>query len=167
MSAPTVARVPLFAADLKVTDTIVDTYGAHYPIASLDETPAGVAVTCGGGDYGWTFGLGDVVDVLPRPAGTDMAELGAAVVRELAAQKVLADPAVPPLRVIHIAADLLVGDWLTVGDREYKVTNLHPDTREEALAEGAREVWSLGFCIPMDASDPVKASPREFDRTVS
>lgn len=165
MSAPTVERIPLFAADLIGTDTVVTDEGVLLPITRLTSTDDGVDVAFDG--WGYVFGLGDVVDVLPRPAGIDLAELGAAVVRELAAQKALANPAVPPLRIIRVAADLEVGDWLTVGDREYKVTLLHPATREEALAAGSREVWSLGSCIPMGAGDPVKASPREFDRTVS
>lgn len=76
-------------------------------------------------------------------------------------------PAVERLRIIRIAADLQVGDWLDRGDQEVKVTRLNPATREETLTAGRREVWSMSQCIPMDATDPVKASPWEFDRAVS
>ncbi|MER6830893.1 hypothetical protein ABT352_33205 [Streptosporangium sp. NPDC000563] len=65
----------------------------------------------------------------------------------------------PALRIIRTAADLQVGDWLNTGRRDVQVTHLNPPTREETLAEGRREVWSLGSCYPMDADDPVRATP--------
>lgn len=96
-------------------------------------------------------------------AESDMTELGRRVARQLAAQKHLTGLPVPePLRIIRVAADLKVGDWLTLGDQEVLITHLNPATRAETLAEGRREVWSLDSCYPMDATDPVKASPREI-----
>ena len=77
-------------------------------------------------------------------------------------------PAAPaPLRIIRIAADLQVGDWLRLGDREVMVTHLNPPTRDEALAEGRREVWSMTTCLALDADDPVTASPRDLGQAVT
>ncbi|MGC5012601.1 hypothetical protein ACLQ2R_17695 [Streptosporangium sp. DT93] len=72
-------------------------------------------------------------------------------------------PAAAPLRIIRVAADLQVGDWLhrPGGQTDVQVTRLNPPTREETLAEGRREVWSLGSCWVLDAGEPVDAQPRE------
>lgn len=86
---------------------------------------------------------------------------------ELAELLTATRPAAPALRIIRIAADLEVGDWLRLGDREVMVTHLNPPTRDEALAEGRREVWSLTTCLALDADDPVTASPRELGQAVT
>ncbi|MET8334431.1 hypothetical protein [Streptosporangium canum] len=108
-----------------------------------------------------------LADSLPTPPASeiDVAELRRRVVELLAAEKTSA-PA--RLRIIRTAADLEVGDWLLLhgGDLEVKVTHLNPPTREETLAAGRREVWSLGSCWPMDADDPVTAQPREIAQGV-
>lgn len=96
-----------------------------------------------------------------------MAEQRAAVIAELAEQnRLTASTPTAPLRIIRIAADLQVGDWLHLGDREVMVTHLNPPTRNEALKAGRREVWSLSSCWPLDAGDPVTASPRELGQAV-
>ena len=97
-----------------------------------------------------------------------MAEQRAAVIAELAEQhRLTASPPTAPLRIIRIAADLRVGDWLRLGDREVLVTHLNPPTRNKALAEGRREVWSMTTCLALDADDPVTASPRELGQAVA
>ncbi|GAA2990253.1 hypothetical protein GCM10017559_07830 [Streptosporangium longisporum] len=72
-------------------------------------------------------------------------------------------PAAAPLRIVRVAADLQVGDWLhrPGGQTDVQVTRLNPETREDTLAEGRREVWSLGSCWVLDADEPVDAQPRE------
>lgn len=70
-------------------------------------------------------------------------------------------PAAP--RFPRVAADLEVGDGLRRpgGQTDVLVTRLNPETREETLAEGRREVWSLGTCWVLDATEPVQAYARD------
>lgn len=68
------------------------------------------------------------------------------------------------LRIIRVAADLRVGDWLDLGDREVLVTHLVPDNRDEVVEYGEVEVRSGTWWDTYRADDPVKASPREFNQ---
>lgn len=70
-------------------------------------------------------------------------------------------PAPAPLRIIRVAADLQVGDWLSRpgGQTPVLVTHLIPESREETLAVGCREVRSLGSSWTFDADEPVDAQP--------
>ncbi|MEU8040954.1 hypothetical protein [Streptosporangium sp. NPDC049078] len=72
-------------------------------------------------------------------------------------------PAPAPLRIIHVAADLEVGDYLRRpgGQTDVLITHLNPPTREETLVEGRREVWSYSSCWVFDADEPVQAYTRD------
>ncbi|MEV4181683.1 hypothetical protein AB0J28_09570 [Streptosporangium canum] len=92
----------------------------------------------------------------------DVTDLGARVARELAVQKHLNTlPAQEPLRIIRVAADLKVGDWLDLGDREVLVTKLIPATRAEVLEHGEVEIRSGSWWDTLPAGESVKASPRQ------
>lgn len=92
---------------------------------------------------------------------SDVTELGARVARELAAQKHLSTlPTREALRIIRVAADLQVGDWLDLGDREVLITALVPDSRELVLEYGEVEIQSGTWWDTLHADDPVKATAR-------
>ncbi|WP_436759415.1 hypothetical protein [Streptosporangium sp. V21-05] len=72
-------------------------------------------------------------------------------------------PAPAPLRIIRTTADLEVGDSLRRpgGQTDVLITRLNPETREETLVEGRREVWSLGSCWVLEAAELVQAYARD------
>lgn len=68
----------------------------------------------------------------------------------------------PSPLVIRIIADLEVGDILHRHDGTSSViTRLNPPTREQALAHGEREVWSLSSWMTYRSTDNVNATPSE------
>ncbi|MFC6081074.1 hypothetical protein [Sphaerisporangium aureirubrum] len=63
------------------------------------------------------------------------------------------------LRVIKTAADLQLGDILTIGGRDVVVDGLVPETREAAIDYGSREVRSGSWWDTFPANQPVTAAP--------